>query len=51
VDDAQPPLAGTPVDAAAPTAKPVAPKKPARNAAPARQGAAQSTAAPPVVQQ
>jgi peptidoglycan lytic transglycosylase G len=51
-DDAQPPPAGTP-DAAAPTAtttKPAAPpKKPARNA-PARQGAAQSTAAPPVVQ-
>jgi UPF0755 protein len=51
-DDAQPPPAGTPVDAAAaPAAKPAAPKKPARNAAPARQGAAQSTAAPPVVQQ
>src|SRR5882757_861005 len=53
-DDAQPPPAGTPVDAAAPTAptaKPAAPKKPVRNAAPARQGAAQSTAAPPVVQQ
>jgi UPF0755 protein len=52
-DDAQPPPAGTPVDAAAPaatTAKPAAPKKPARSAAPARQGA-QSTAAPPVVQQ
>src|SRR5450631_1666110 len=49
-DDAQPPPAGTPVDAAAPattTAKPAAPKKPAR---PARQGAAQSTASPPVVQ-
>jgi UPF0755 protein len=50
-DDAQPPPAGTPVDAAGPTAKPAAPKKPTRNAAPARQGAAQSTAAPPVVQQ
>src|ERR1700724_2739724 len=50
-DDTQPPPAGTPVDAAAPAAKPAAPKKPARNAAPAGQGAAQSTAAPPVVQQ
>src|SRR3982075_459478 len=50
-DDAQPPAAGGPVDAA-PTAttKPAPPKKPARSA-PARQGAAQSTAAPPVVQQ
>ena len=36
---------------AATTAKPAAPKKPARNVARARPGAAQSTAAPPVVQQ
>src|ERR1700716_1093585 len=53
-DDLQPPAAGGPVDAA-PTAttKPAPPKKPARSArttAPARQGAAQSTASPPVVQ-
>src|SRR5208283_1747638 len=52
-DDPPPAAAGAPAPAAdtAPTAttsKP-APKKPAR--APARQGAAQSTAAPPVVQQ
>src|SRR5258708_3073016 len=33
------------------TANPAAPKKPARSPAPARQGAAQSTATPPVVQQ
>jgi UPF0755 protein len=44
------PAAGAPADAN-PTAKPVPAKKPARNAPPARQGAAQSTAAPPVVQQ
>src|ERR1700730_16180391 len=52
-DDAQPPPAGTPVDAAAPSAttKPPAPKKPAKPAgAPAPQGAAQSTTTPPVVQ-
>src|SRR6266567_4629735 len=51
-DDLQPPAVGGPVDAA-PTAttKPAAPKKPARSAAPPRQGAAQSTASPPVVQQ
>ena len=52
-DDAQPAPAGTPADAAptATTTKPAAsPKKPVRNAAPARQGAVQSTAAPPVVQ-
>jgi UPF0755 protein len=47
------PAAGAPADAnpAATTAKPVPAKKPARNAPPARQGAAQSTASPPVVQQ
>jgi UPF0755 protein len=54
-DDAQPAPAGTPVDTAptaTTTAKPAAPaKKPVRNAAPARQGAAQSTASPPMVQQ
>jgi peptidoglycan lytic transglycosylase G len=33
------------------TTRPALPKKPARNAAPARQGAVQSTASPPVVQQ
>jgi UPF0755 protein len=48
-DDPPPPAAASaPVDApAAPAAK----KKPARNAAPARQGAAQSTATAPVAQQ
>ena len=50
-DDPPPPAASAPADAS-PTAttttpKPAAPKKPAR---PARQGAAQSTASPPVVQ-
>ena len=49
-DDPQPPAApaATPADAtsATPPAKPAAPKKPAR-----RQGAAQTTASPPVVQQ
>jgi UPF0755 protein len=51
-DDLPPPAAGGPVDAA-PTAttRPAPPKKPARSTAPARQGAAQSTASPPVVQQ
>jgi UPF0755 protein len=51
-DDAQAAPAGVPVDAAptATTAKPAAPKKPVRNAAPARQGAVQSTASPPVVE-
>jgi UPF0755 protein len=50
-DDPPPPAAGTPTDAtSAAPAKPAAPKKPARGA-PARQGAAQSTASPPVVQQ
>jgi UPF0755 protein len=53
-DDAAPPAAvGAPADAS-PTAatKPPAPKKPAKPAAaPARQGAAQSTTTPPVVQQ
>jgi UPF0755 protein len=51
-DDLQPATAGTPADGA-PTAttRPAAPKKPpARSAAPAGQGAAQSTASPPVVQ-
>jgi UPF0755 protein len=52
-DDAPPPAAAAaPVDAS-PTAttKPAAPKKPAKPAAaPARQGAAQSTATPPVAQ-
>jgi UPF0755 protein len=48
-----PPLAGTPVDGAPTGGTRPAPKKPpARSAAPpARQGAAQSTAAPPVIQQ
>jgi UPF0755 protein len=51
-DDLQPATAGAPADGA-PTAttRPAAPKKPpARSAAPAGQGAAQSTASPPVVQ-
>ena len=54
-DDAAPPAAaGAPADTnpTATTAKPVPAKKPARSSAPAaRQGAAQSTASPPVVQQ
>jgi len=54
-DDAPPPAAaGAPAADTNPTAattKPVSPKKPARPAAaPARQGAAQSTTTPPVVQ-
>src|SRR5471030_3144886 len=52
-DDPQPPAAtGAPADTnpTATTQKPAAPKKPARPA-PARQGAAQSTTVPPVVQQ
>src|ERR1700710_1172858 len=52
-DDPAPVAATAPADAApvsTATTKPAAPKKPARPAA-ARQGAAQSTAAPPVVQQ
>src|ERR1700704_3727008 len=53
-DDAPPPAAaGAPADTnpTAATTKPAAPKKPARPAAaPARQGAVQSTATPPVVQ-
>ncbi len=58
-DDAPPPAASAGAPSAdtsptATTAKPVAPKKPARPAAPAaapaRQGAAQSTATPPVIQ-
>jgi UPF0755 protein len=50
-DDPPPAAAGAPADTTptATTAKPPAAKKPAR--APARQGAAQSTASPPVVQQ
>src|ERR1700726_319087 len=53
-DDAPPPAAA-PAAADAPTAatppKPAAPKRPARSPAAPRQGAAQSTVAPPVVQQ
>jgi UPF0755 protein len=60
-EDAPPAAAGAPADTTptATTAKPVAPKRPARAAppaapsapaAPGRQGAAQSTTAPPVVQ-
>ena len=52
-DDPAPVASTAPADAApasTATTKPAAPKKPARPAA-ARQGAAQSTAAPPVVQQ
>jgi UPF0755 protein len=59
-DDAPPAAAGTPADTnpTAATTKPAAPKKPARptappattTTAPARQGAAQSTASPPVLQ-
>ena len=50
-DDPPPPAASAPADTnpTATTAKPVPAKKPAR-AAPARQGAAQSTASPPVLQ-
>jgi UPF0755 protein len=54
-DDAPPPAAaGAPADTnpTATTVKPAPAKKPARSTAPpARQGAAQSTASPPVVQQ
>jgi UPF0755 protein len=53
-DEPLPAPAGVPVDASptATTAKPApAAKKPARSAAPARQGAVQSTVSPPVVQQ
>jgi UPF0755 protein len=52
-DDASPPAAASTPPDASPTAttKPPAPKKPAKPAAaPARQGAAQSTTTPPVVQ-
>ena len=52
-EDSQPAAAGTPADAnpTATTAKQAQPKKPPRNnAAPARQGAAQSTASSPAVQ-
>jgi UPF0755 protein len=50
-EEAQPAAAGAPADTnpTATTTKPAAPKKPAR-AAPGRQGAAQSTTTPPVVQ-
>src|ERR1700676_3213592 len=53
-DDPPPAAAAPPADAnppAATTAKPAAPKRPARSPAAPRQGAAQSTVAPPVVQQ
>jgi UPF0755 protein len=53
-DDAPPAAAGAPADAGATaTTKPAAPKRPAKPAAaaPARQGAVQSTTTPPVVQQ
>jgi len=53
-DDPPPAAAAAPADAnptAATTAKPAAPKRPARSPAAPRQGAAQSTVAPPVVQQ
>jgi UPF0755 protein len=49
-DDSQPAPAGVPGAPADAATKPAAPKKPVRNAAPARQGAVQSTASPPVVQ-
>src|SRR5471032_793562 len=51
-DEPAPAAASVPADASptATTAKPAAPKKPARGTAPAGQGAAQSTATPPVVQ-
>jgi UPF0755 protein len=49
-DDAPPPAAaGAPADTN-PTATTAKPKKPARSTSPARQGAAQSTASPPVVE-
>src|ERR1700712_4607199 len=53
VDDPPPAAASAPVDSsptATATAKPMAPKKPARAATPGRQGAAQSAGSPPVVQ-
>ena len=52
VDDPPPAAAGAPTDSAptATTTKPVPAKRPARVAPPARQGAAQSTTSPPVVQ-
>lgn len=52
VDDPAPAAAGAPADTSptATTTKPVPPKKPARVVPPGRQGAAQSTASPPVVQ-
>jgi UPF0755 protein len=51
-DDAAPAAASAPADAgpAATPAKPIPAKKPVRSTVPARQGAAQSTATPPVVQ-
>jgi UPF0755 protein len=53
VDDPAPSATSAPADAgtAAAPAKPAPAKKPVRSTAPARQGAAQSTATPPVVQQ
>src|SRR5271163_2217605 len=52
-DEPPPAAAAAPAEGApaAPAARPAAPKKPARSTAPARQGAAQSTATAPVVQQ
>jgi UPF0755 protein len=52
VDDPAPAVTSAPADAgsAAAPAKPAPAKKPLRSTAPARQGAAQSTATPPVVQ-
>src|SRR3982075_2752447 len=52
-DDAPPAAAGVPADTnpTATTAKPAPAKKPVRVVPPARQGAAQSTTSPPVVQQ
>jgi UPF0755 protein len=51
-DDPPPAAAGAPADAnpTATTTRPAPAKKPVRSPAPARQGAAQSTASPPVVQ-
>jgi UPF0755 protein len=49
-DDFQPAPAGVPGAPADAATKPLAPKKPVRNATPARQGAVQSTASPPVVE-
>lgn len=49
-DEPAPSATGGPADANPTSAKPAPAKKPARNAAQPRQGAAQSTASPPVVQ-